>query len=100
MLVRVLYKLRIVIGTVLLLTIGFFAGTTATRHLEPLAGCDCPKDLSRALEGCEMVASTVGNELTECRWNYGECQIRLIEQLSRYEQMMQLFLPNHMEGTK
>jgi len=69
-----------------LLAVGFLAGMVTEKQ-----------NHSRALEGCEVVAGAVSDELTDCRWNYSDCQTRLIEQLDRNRSMIQLFLPNHME---
>ena len=37
----------------------------------------CPKDLSAALKGCELVASSINSQLSECEYKLGATQAAL-----------------------
>ena len=56
------------------------------------------QDQARALEGCELVASAVSDELTDTRWRYTDCQHLLIDALDKNQALLKLFLPDYMEG--
>ncbi len=53
-----------------------------------------------ALQGCEIVASQVSEDLSECQWEASDCQYRLNGQIERNKNMFETFLPNHLERTQ
>ena len=76
--------------TLVILGIGFAAGTFIERGLNH---CDCPNEDSHvALEGCEVVAADLSEELNECRWDYGNCQHKFNECATKYEELYNIIL--------
>lgn len=89
--------MKLIILTVALLVVGFLAGTMTQKHLGSQE-CGCTADLSVALEGCEAIASSVNEQLTECRWDQTNCEHEFNEHAKRSKEMLKLFLPNRFEG--
>jgi hypothetical protein len=53
-----------------------------------------------ALQGCELVMSTVSEDLSDCQWERSDCEHRLSSQVKRNQSMFRTLLPNHMERTQ
>lgn len=79
----------------LILILVFGVGAAAGYFLRPQV--ECPKDLSRALEGCEVTAKTVNDMLYECEYQEQECKIKLIDSLDRQQRMLETLKPIFME---
>lgn len=64
------------------LCVGFGIGHVVGYNREHPTQTKCPKDLTPALKGCELVAATINNALSECEYTLEkteEARIRCVE---------------------
>lgn len=60
--------------SIVLLSAGGTAGFLIAQHTQE---CNCPKDLSVALSGCEHAAIEVNRQLFATQWNLDACSEKL-----------------------
>jgi len=88
--------MKLTLLTIVLSVVSATAGIFVEKHLHG-GRCNCPEDLTASLQGCEMVATTVNEMLSECSWEKSNCQHRLVEQMDRNNKTLKLFMPDHIE---
>jgi len=76
--------------TIALLSLGAIVGAFVITEARPI---ECPKDLSTALKGCEIIAITVNNMLFEAQWEASNCNEALMEQMEYNQKLMEMLSP-------